>query len=241
MSGQPHLHIPGSFVLLPKWTGQPLLAKHPASPKVEVGLRPGYIYVYTLSSFLLKDNTGRVLTRNLLAQPRHKDKWVGLNMRKLDLLLVKVGMTTKTPAVRIRQWEVQCNHKLTTLVPGTLAVLLPSLSSLVLKLRSLSLENSAKKRGLPSFHPAQQGFFVPRDIGHCEKQIHDILKQRYGRGEVRCTACMEQAESGATLPPKSPASQQAEYKVHNEWFPVPRAHLPEVFRLIDGVCRTYKP
>ncbi|KAM9928625.1 hypothetical protein OXX59_001701 [Metschnikowia pulcherrima] len=217
------------------------------SPKVELAIQPGYIYVYTLSSFLSKHaDGGWIQTRNLSRDKRHQDKWVDVDMRRSHKMLVKVGMTTKTPAVRIAQWEAKCNHKLQCLYPGSHPHL--GKSGLSRMFSGLSLKENKEAKKYSAYVENHHGFFVPRNILHCEQQIHQILKSKFGRGEIHCTGCYDKPaapeESQSFLDmfrQKDDPSAKTDYNIHNEWFPIPRKKLGEVFSIINGECTKYMP
>lgn len=205
------------------------------SPEFE--RKAGYIYVYTLSSFLSKDDKkgGWIQARNLINPTRNVNKWVDVNIKKLDLILIKVGMTTKTPAVRIMQWQMKCNHELTCLYPESHSFGGNSFLEAFkrLKIKSKSFENYQK---------STNGFYAPKNIAAVEKQIHTLLKKKYGRGEIQCTGCIERNEKAEKLgffgKFSSKKSELSLFNVHNEWFPIPKRDLQNVFETIDMVCKT---
>ncbi|OBA22301.1 DUF1766-domain-containing protein [Metschnikowia bicuspidata var. bicuspidata NRRL YB-4993] len=220
----------------------------PATPKKDYATQPGYIYVYTLASFLSKHAKGGwVQTRNFSSDKRHKDKWVDVDMRRLETLLVKVGMTTKTPAIRILQWEAKCNHELQCLYPGSHPHL--GKSSLLRMFGNLSIKSKPETKNLHAYVAHHHGFFVPQNVLHCEQLIHLILKLKYGRGEIHCTGCHEkstdvevkQSRFWNIFRSKEEAMARTDYNIHNEWFPVPRKSLDDVFSIISSECMKYKP
>lgn len=217
-----------------------------SSSKKELSPKPGYIYVYTLASLLNKNNAGGWLkTRNLLNNPNDKDKWVDFNARKLEMLLVKVGMTTQTVSKRILQWEAKCNHKIECLYPSSPKDPSQPLS-LARKFQRLTLKNWTAPLPYQSFQENAHGFFVPRDVMRAEKQIHDLLKLTFGRGDVYCTGCVAKAqeqEKGFSLQNlfKKKEFVESDYNVHVEWFPIPKKRMKEVYSIIDSVCLKYVP
>lgn len=229
------------------YTSIPSSPKHRYSPKAELAIQPGFIYVYTLSSFLSKHaDGGWIQTRNLSRNKRHQDKWVDVDMRRLQKMLVKVGMTTKTPAIRIQQWEAKCNHDLQCLYPGSHPHL--GKSSLSRMLGNLSLKNNSEAEKYSTYVEKYHGFWVPRNILHCEQQIHLILKQKYGRGEIHCTGCHDKPEepemkrsSILDMFRTKEEPPRTDYNIHNEWFPIPRKKLSEVFSIINTECMKYLP
>lgn len=236
-----------SLASTPNLPPSPRMAYKPlSSPKIEASLKPGYIYVYTLAELLNKNNRGGWLkTRNLLADPKNKDKWIDFNARELDMLLVKVGMTTQTVSKRILQWEAKCNHKIECLYPSSPKDPSQPLSFLK-KFERLTLRNLSSTSAYQSFQENAHGFFVPRDVMRAEKQIHDLLKLKFGRGDVYCTGCVAKAqekEKGFSLQNlfKKREFVESDYNVHVEWFPIPKRQMKEVYRIIDSVCVKYVP
>lgn len=198
--------------------------------------KPGYIYVYTHSSFLSKEGNGWVQVKNLTNNKHLINKWVDVDMKHLKTILIKVGMTTKTPAVRILQWEEKCKHKLACLYPGSHNL---RDNGLLGAFKRLSLLKSEPK--LKTYVSAFKGFWAPRDVFLAEKKIHALLKGRYGRGEIHCTECSDKPQQGKSrcFWPFSKSSQPAPHNIHNEWFPVPKKDIAMIFQLIDSVCSTY--
>lgn len=217
-------------------------------PKVEPSLKPGYIYVYTLAALLSKTQGGGFLkTRNLLTNAKHKDKWVDFNAKRLDVMLVKVGMTTQTVSKRILQWESKCNHKIECLYPNSHKF---QSSSFLQRFERLSLNGRHKAPEFATFQDDAKGFFVPRDVMRAETEIHHLLKLKFGRGDVYCTGCVAklQEETKAKEKPFSLRTLfnkkefiESDYNVHVEWFPIPKKQMMEVYRIIDSVCLKYAP
>lgn len=206
----------------------------PMSP--EVAKKGGYIYVYTLSAFFDKQKA-YIQTRNLLSKDR-KDEWVNVDTRKTPTILVKVGMTTKTPAIRIQQWEAKCNHSLKHIYPESAS----KKSGFLQKFKRLTMDP------VGSYHTYDnqlRGFRAAKNILDCETQIHANLRKRYGRGSVQCTGCLESTpETSRSLGfrdffGKNLTQAETNYNIHNEWFPVPRKNLHEVFTVIESVCQRY--
>lgn len=204
--------------------------------------------MYTLALLLNNGSKGGWLkTRNLLNEAKHKDKWVDFNSKALLMLLVKVGMTTQTVAKRILQWESKCHHKLVCLHPEyPMPLGKTSLLERFKKLSISSLRSSVQFRQYTTFQDNVKGFFVPRDVMKAEKEIHEALKMRFGRGDVYCTGCVEKAksthkESNLLSLLKKKDFVQSDYNVHVEWFPIPKKKLNEVFKTIDLICLRYLP
>jgi len=191
---------------------------------------------------------GWLKTRNLLAKSKDKDRWVTFKSKSLLLILVKVGMTTQTVAKRIQQWESKCHHKLVCLhpeyhIPAALS------GSFLERFRGLTLsaqKTSAQFRQYTTFQDNIKGFFVPRDVLRAEKEIHDELKQKFGRGDVYCTGCVEKGkaehkESRLFDLFRKKDFMQSDYNVHVEWFPIPKNRIHEVYKIIDRICLRYLP
>lgn len=226
-----HYHVRQSTSApTPKVTSSPRKYQLPQIPD-----KPGYIYVYTMSS-LLKRNRGRSLfkTRSLKGQG---DKWVDYDPQTLKVILVKVGMTTQTVAKRILQWEAQCNHKLVTLYPNTTSH--PKLS-LAERLKRLSL-HSRVASSYPTFIDEEMGFFVPKELAKAEGEIHQLLELRYGRRPIYCSGCVKKEEAKSNILDifKRKEFLASNYNVHREWFPIPKYDIAEVYKIIDTVCVRY--
>lgn len=195
--------------------------------------------MYTLASLLGKQSKW-LKTRNLVPNEQN-DKWVTFNARKLDLMLIKVGMTTKTVAKRILQWEQKCNHKLVCLYPDSEH---EKKLSLLEKFKLLSLKSKQTPCTYSAFQETQKGFFVGQQLPAAEREIHSVLKLKFGRGEVHCTGCVEKRAEEAKrgifkiLSKKDPFE---DYNVHVEWFPIPKKMLRDVYKIIDTICMKYTP
>lgn len=229
---------PKSNLGLPSKSTQRSPRKPPKS-KDEIARKAGFIYIYTLASLLNKGGGEFFKTRNL--EPSSNGKWVNYSPQKLEYMFVKVGMTTKTVEVRLQQWEKMCNHKLVCLHPGCEG----QEQSLVAKLKRLSLSRRHDKYDYRTFQMSDKGFYAARNVWLAEQEIHALLKKRYGGGPVYCQGCIEQAKEEKKghrilqffrrkedLPGK-------EYKVHVEWFPIPKTEIREVFKIVDSVCMRY--
>lgn len=202
-----HYHSP-----LKKNNLVPPISHSPSRSPSPTKTKPGFIYVYTLTS-LLNGTNNSLSVQNLPGTKR--DKWSAFDARKLKYMFIKVGMTTGTVLGRLSQWERQCNHKLTCLVPGAKIK-----KSLVESFRNLSLSRPSYK----TFKRQSDGFWCSKSVQQAETQIHTLLHQKYGRGNMRCLGC---AKSGS------------HYSIHVEWFLVPKTDLASVFSVIDSVCRWY--
>uniref|UniRef100_A0A0L0NPL1 DUF1766-domain-containing protein n=1 Tax=Candidozyma auris TaxID=498019 RepID=A0A0L0NPL1_CANAR len=211
----------------------------PAKPKEDFGKKAGFIYLYTLASLMQKDGGKFFKTRNL--EPTRKNEWVDFSPKRLDYMFVKVGMTTKTVDLRLLQWEKQCNHKLVCLHPGYEG----QEQSLVEKLKRLSITRRRyDKHSYSTFQVSDKGFYAARNVWLAEQEIHALLKKRYGGGPVYCQGCVESAHEGKLhrflqFFRRKEDLLSANYKVHVEWFPIPKKELREVFRIVDSVCMRY--
>ncbi|PSK40452.1 hypothetical protein C7M61_000092 [Candidozyma pseudohaemuli] len=219
--------------------GLPVKSRSPQKrgPGKDVIHKPGFIYIFTLASLMTRDGGDFFKTRNL--ELEKKGQWVNFSPKRLEYMFVKVGMTTKTVDLRLLQWEKQCNHKLVCLHPGSEGKDL----TLVEKLKRLSIRKD--KYPYHTFQPSDKGFYAGRSVWQAEQEIHGFLKQRYGGGTVYCQGCIDKAkeeEKGSRLLKffKRKEETLSEYKVHVEWFPIPKSELREVFRIVDTVCMRYK-
>lgn len=112
----------------------------------------GWIYVYML------DGPGHVY---------NGDKYVKLNRWYHKLLgkqsrLIKVGYTTTSPRVRLKQWQRQCGCQIRLVGPKT-------------------------DGGL--YDRLEFGWSTERPKA-AEKAAHSLLRQKYGRGLVMCGGCV---------------------------------------------------
>ncbi|KAF3993592.1 hypothetical protein FT663_00262 [Candidozyma haemuli var. vulneris] len=214
--------------------------KSPGRPAKPKDKKAGFIYLYTLASLMTKNGGDFFKTRNL--EPRKKGEWVNFSPKKSEFMFVKVGMTTKTVQVRLSQWERQCNHKLICLHPGCEG----HEQSLVEKLKRLTISKSHNDKYMyHTFNLSDKGFYAARNVWSAEQEIHALLKKRYGGGPVYCQGCVEKAQEDNKLRRVSHFFRRKEdlssedYKVHVEWFPIPKTELREVFKIIDNVCMRY--
>ncbi|SCU89957.1 LADA_0F00804g1_1 [Lachancea dasiensis] len=144
---------------------------------------------------------------------------------------------TRKPTVlaRLLEWENSCKHPVTGLDPTKVQELCRSVriehrssKSLVRLFQKLSI--SKHKSQAPMEHHLAQlsgfrdgGFYVANDrsLKDIENRIHQFLWKRYGKGLIYCYGC---------------ARSQGEPKRHNEWFLVPISQVPEIFRVVSGLC-----
>ncbi|CAH2352511.1 hypothetical protein CLIB1423_07S01178 [[Candida] railenensis] len=188
-----------------------LAAPHPI-PKA------GFIYAYTLSDLLLLSEKSWLNIKNLPnCSPKDRDKWLPFNSKKSKYTLVKVGMTTRTSVLsRLVQWEQKCCHSLTCLQPNVQYFKM----DIIERLKRLKIREYVTYR--------DNGFFCSQ-VAKSESEIHRILRERYGKGDVYCSGC--------AVTSKDPTSA---FKIHVEWFIVPKKDVPYIFEVIDRVCQKYK-
>lgn len=199
--------------------------------------KAGFIYIYTMAAFYNKSGNDWLQTRNLIGSK--KDKWTTVNPIKHNIMLIKVGMTTQTVEKRLQQWESKCLHKLVCIHPG---IPLPQSSSILELFQRLSISKELHK-AYSAFSKEDKGFVVKKDVAHAEREIHEELRRRFGRGDVYCQGCMEDKqkhEKSTTLFPfkskKDDFIERKEYNVHREWFPIPSKNMDDVYQIIDKVC-----
>lgn len=138
----------------------------PYSPPVE---KPGWIYIYTLAAAREAQVYNK---RKQCYQPLEKRGFLSRLMQPFseERVLIKVGYTTKTPLVRIKQWESQCQHSLLPVAPKT-------------------------PHSAPHFDREKFGWYSPRAFA-AEQLIHLALRQLYGGGQVHCSACQRNGKLG---------------------------------------------
>ncbi|KAH3679987.1 hypothetical protein WICPIJ_008463 [Wickerhamomyces pijperi] len=174
---------------------------------VEHDLKAGYIYMYTLQH-LLGNNPGKQDWLQL--KPRDSSVWKVFNPK--ELILIKIGMTTKLVSQRLKEWENLCHHKLTSVDPYALKSK---------KLFGLITKNAVNhKVGLRYYHRESQGFYTDVSLSIIEKKIHQTLWKKYGKGDIVCHGCKSAADGGG---------------IHKEWFLVPRSDLGAIFEIISDI------
>lgn len=198
--------------LTPKYI-PPIVLPHGASSIV----KSGFIYVYTLTDLLTLSEKLWLTVQNLPnSKRRDQDKWKPFNSKKCDWTFVKVGMTTQTVSQRLVQWERKCSHSLTCLQPNVRYFKMSFLD----RFKSLSIKN---------YHTYRDNGFYCNQAATAESEIHQRLREIYGKGEVYCSGCA----------PVSPQDSNKQYKIHVEWFLVPKKEIPIIFEVIDEVCKKY--
>lgn len=180
--------------------------------------KQGFIYAYTLSDLLsLNEKLWLCIKNSPGCSTSDRDKWLPHNSKKSKYTLIKVGMTTRTSVLlRLVQWEQKCCHSLTCLQPNVQYFK----TDLIDRLKRLKIKEYKTYR--------DNGFFC-NQVAKSEVEIHRILRDKYGKGDVQCTGCVWRSN----VP-------NAKYSIHVEWFIVPKKEVPYVFDVIDSVCQKYK-
>ena len=215
--------------------------------------KPGFIYIYTLTSLL---ENKPIQVKNLPnAHNRHRDKWVSYEPKKSHYYLLKIGMTTGTVTRRLKQWETKCNHQLTCIFPAGKQNSMDKFVDKFLKLKLSRTEvkrtdNSIKLtsrtiettknigteslRTFPTSHSKESlscfrdnGFYAEADVAQVESLVHKNLRKLYGDGSLYCTGCQGK---------KTGEGPFNEYSIHTEWFLVPKNELAVVYKVINDEC-----
>lgn len=185
----------------------------------------GYIYVYTLSE-LLSNEALWLKARNLPGTPsKYRDQWLTFEKRS-PFTLIKVGMTTTSVRRRLKQWEDQCHHRLTSLVPGQR---LPGRKILWRRVVEHFANLSLTQNAYSTFDTAERGFYLPQ-VAKTESLVHQQLRAIYGHGDVYCKTCKKQDS-------RTKDFERGSYNVHVEWFLIPKTDLERVFGIIDSTIR----
>lgn len=74
-----------------------------------------------------------------------------------------------------------------------------------------------------------------------ESEIHSKLKRKFSRGDVYCSGCAGMTEKKTLIKDvfKKKEFDTNGFKLHVEWFAVPKKALPEVYEIVDSVCVKY--
>ncbi|CAK9441091.1 uncharacterized protein LODBEIA_P49600 [Lodderomyces beijingensis] len=167
---------------------------------------------------------------------RHRDKWISFKSIKSPYILIKVGMTTQLPNVRIKQWELKCKHELVNMGPANSHLAKPHLSWWQ-RMANLSLEDGqrvdATYRNLQN-----EGFYCNGNLKNVEMAIHSKLRANYGKGDVFCSGCVSDDDLTVNKSTKA-VPLRHNFKVHVEWFLVPKTDLTSVYKLIDETCNAH--
>lgn len=174
--------------------------------------KDGYIYVYTYTKFIAPYIGDPVQVNSPYTKKnKNGDKWETYNPKKSDYTLIKVGMTTKSVQARISEWEKQCGISLTSLQP------------FVDYHNANFVEWFKQKCTLtPNFSTFKDKGFTCSKVAAAEAEIHSILRQKYGHGNLYCPGCRKEDQKLGR---------------HTEWFYVKKKDFPLIFKTIDSVCK----
>ncbi|ODV77707.1 DUF1766-domain-containing protein, partial [Suhomyces tanzawaensis NRRL Y-17324] len=196
-------------------TARPSTPAVPAAPS-----KPGYIYMYTFARLYNGDKLW--LKAKNLPGTKKKDQWLPFNAKHSEYTLIKIGMTTQTVEKRFKQWQDKCHHEIVDMLPASAPMASHSkMSRLVSKFSRLSIKPERLAHAYRTFRPDEKGFYCRNNLAVVESEIHRQLRNIYGYGDILCQGCNE-ASSG--------------YKMHIEWFLIPKTHIPGVYRAIDSIC-----
>lgn len=196
----------------------------------------GYIYIYTMQNFLDPPKGWTFKVKNIPnTSPRKKDKWIKFKSRRSPYILVKIGMTTQSPNVRIKQWENKCKHKLVNLGPQNKHLVEPHLHWWQ-KFLCVSKYDDDDDKWMKLTQFKKDGFYCKENVGVVETTIHQLLRKKYGRGDVYCSGCIAD-EALIKNKEKDKVPLQNNYNVHVEWFLIPKEDLQYVYMKIDHICR----
>ncbi|KAI5949923.1 hypothetical protein KGF54_005401 [Candida jiufengensis] len=190
----------------------------------------GYIYIYTMKNFINPPLNWSFKVKNIPnTTKRNKDKWINFKSKKSPYILIKIGMTTQLPNIRIKQWELKCGHELVNLNPKN-SYLIEN-KSLIEKLLCLNIN----EKDNPSYNRFKNdGFYCEENLKLIESTIHQKLRQKYGKGDVYCSGCLQDDK----LHTEKTSPLKTNYNVHIEWFLIPKKDLEEIYKLIDYTCRS---
>lgn len=172
----------------------------------------GLIYLYTL--------------QDLVDPMSKKQNWVQIHKsgnkfsKKFDprtKLLMKIGFTTVGVMKRLQQWEKQCGHHISLVNPYDTWKLMDPMSLMIQNFTRLGLKTVPKFR---NFKFEELGFQCDSEPLEIERQIHLILREKYGFSHVYCQGC---------------SVQKNDFNVHLEWFLIPRKDVDKIFKIIDKV------
>ncbi|KAH3675885.1 hypothetical protein WICMUC_002455 [Wickerhamomyces mucosus] len=160
---------------------------------------------------------------HLLEKSPKKQDWLHVkrmnenNWSILDpqsLILIKIGMTSKSVAKRLNEWENKCNHRLISINPYCLKK-----NSILSLFKKLSISHGGNDYTLKTYDMEGQGFFTESNLSKIEKEVHSTLWKLYGKGDIVCHGCKIGEKIG----------------IHKEWFLVKRTNLDNIFKLIDKI------
>lgn len=190
-------------------------------PRVDTGS----IYIYTLAKFFDKRQKDWFKVRNLPGASKNKHDWSLFELKKSPFIFLKIGMTSQNVKVRIRQWEDKCKHDIVLVNPENDGVITKrSLSHLF---KGLSLTKRTKYQSLTE----EGGFHCGKQLSRAESEIHQVLRQKYGKGIIFCKGCSED--------PNKVTEFMNGYNIHIEWFLIPKKDLSAIYSVIDSICIKY--
>lgn len=208
----------------------------------------GYIYIYTMENFITPPKGWNFQVKNIpQTKKRHKDKWTRFKSDRSPYILVKIGMTTQLPNIRIKQWEQKCKHELVNLGPRN-QYLVKVREHWWERFKRLTIRDDKESGGNAntvgddtSPYTFQRfkndGFHCKKNLKQVELKVHSTLREKYGKGDVYCSGCVPDDELTVNKNLKR-APLQNNYKVHIEWFLIPKADLQSVYKTIDELCFT---
>ncbi|KAI5962076.1 uncharacterized protein KGF55_003151 [Candida pseudojiufengensis] len=190
----------------------------------------GYIYLYTMNNFINPPSNWSFKVKNIPnTSTKDKDKWINFKSRKSPYILIKIGMTTQLPNIRIKQWEMKCGHDLINIGPKNENLI--KNKNFLERFLCLSIED---REEINYNRFKNDGFYCEENLKLIESTIHQKLRRKYGKGDVYCSGCLQDQEK--IKDKQSPF--KTNYNVHIEWFLIPKSDLREVHKLIDCTCRS---
>lgn len=191
-------------------------------PPTVVQARPGHIYLYTFLHLLASDkrsDLGIYVTNHPSAHKSDRNVPISYIPGKMPFIMLKIGMTTQRVDTRLRQWRDQCKCDITQLSPS---------NDNFRNLKDKSAKGWFERRfsslsiaDYVTYDKDENAFHCSQNVARAEREIHDALGQRFGRVNFNCLGC----------------SYDGKYKVHVEWFCVPKSELRNVYRIIDRYCK----
>lgn len=202
----------------------------------------GYIYIYTFkelyeNAILSRKERNQISWLAIDESKLNKAKKVGITpwQHQGDEILIKIGMTTRNDvSIRLAEWRKQCKREIIPINPsralqfysldsntrhGKKSNIIDKVSRLFSKLDlsggSTSSKTSSTATQTLNLSTYQRNGFRcthPRDV---EREIHEWLWHKYGKGNVLCEAC---------------------HKTHHEWVRVPVREMVSIMYTIEGIC-----
>ncbi|CAI5759637.1 unnamed protein product [Candida verbasci] len=175
-----------------------------------------------MSNFIQPPHKNWSIQVKNLPDAKIRDKWLQFN-NKSPYILVKIGMTTRFPDQRIKEWENKCNHKLINVGPRNKRFIYKQ--NFLERLSCLSIQDNYERY-------RDDGFFVNKNLKLVESSIHKALKDKYGKGDVYCSGCLVDK----SVAPKKDSPFNTSYNVHTEWFLILKKEIEQVYNIIDSTC-----